>query len=132
MIRRPPRSTRPDTLFPYPTRFRSLPAPYSRLPHLIVDGPGRFEGAMDQARGLEIAVNVGMKPPELPPGGFAVRRDSHNVVQHLVLLVHDLQATLRRCRKDRGESGFPEPQVRFGTRPGWLSNFLHRRSEKRR
>src|SRR3546814_7184614 len=23
MIRRPPRSTRPDTLFPYPTRFRS-------------------------------------------------------------------------------------------------------------
>src|SRR3546814_1783015 len=91
MIRRPPRSTRPDTLFPYPTRFRSLPAPYSRLPHLIVDGPGRFEGAMDQARGLEIAVNVGMKPPELPPGGFAVRRDSHHVVQHLVLLVHDLQ-----------------------------------------
>src|SRR3546814_15138056 len=96
MIRRPPRSTRTDTLFPYTTLFRSpddaprpaaffdgfelplperplapvalLPAPYSRLPHLIVDGPGRFEGAMDQARGLEIAVNVGMKPPELPPG----------------------------------------------------------------
>src|SRR3546814_5385454 len=109
MIRRPPRSTRTDTLFPYTTLFRSpddaprpaaffdgfelplperplapvalLPAPYSRLPHLIVDGPGRFEGAMDQARGLEIAVNVGMKPPELPPGGFAVRRDSHHVVR---------------------------------------------------
>src|SRR3546814_6378905 len=26
MIRRPPRSTRPDTLFPYTTRFRSPPA----------------------------------------------------------------------------------------------------------
>src|SRR3546814_2575330 len=26
MIRRPPRSTRTDTLFPYPTLFRSLPA----------------------------------------------------------------------------------------------------------
>src|SRR3546814_8476034 len=25
MIRRPPRSTRPDTLFPYPTLFRSIP-----------------------------------------------------------------------------------------------------------
>src|SRR3546814_10108342 len=25
MMRRPPRSTRTDTLFPYPTRFRSLP-----------------------------------------------------------------------------------------------------------
>src|SRR3546814_1663757 len=27
MIRRPPRSTRTDTLFPYPTLFRSLQAP---------------------------------------------------------------------------------------------------------
>src|SRR3546814_7817432 len=27
MIRRPPRSTRTDTLFPYTTRFRSRPAP---------------------------------------------------------------------------------------------------------
>src|SRR3546814_12913414 len=27
MIRRPPRSTRTDTLFPYPTLFRSDPAP---------------------------------------------------------------------------------------------------------
>src|SRR3546814_9013186 len=27
MIRRPPRSTRTDTLFPYTTLFRSLPAP---------------------------------------------------------------------------------------------------------
>src|SRR3546814_13476863 len=26
MIRRPPRSTRTDTIFPYTTRFRSLPA----------------------------------------------------------------------------------------------------------
>src|SRR3546814_5470912 len=38
MIRRPPRSTRPDTLFPYTTRFRSArhpggePAPGQRLP----------------------------------------------------------------------------------------------------
>src|SRR3546814_13967823 len=28
MIRRPPRSTRPDTLFPYPTLFRSVPQLY--------------------------------------------------------------------------------------------------------
>src|SRR3546814_21201353 len=28
MIRRPPRSTRTDTLFPYTTLFRSIPAPY--------------------------------------------------------------------------------------------------------
>src|SRR3546814_9185978 len=30
MIRRPPRSTRTDTLFPYTTLFRSLASPYSR------------------------------------------------------------------------------------------------------
>src|SRR3546814_2639946 len=32
MIRRPPRSTRTDTLFPYTTLFRSDPAPGKRLP----------------------------------------------------------------------------------------------------
>src|SRR3546814_17922035 len=30
MIRRPPRSTRPDTLFPYTTLFRSLPRHHGR------------------------------------------------------------------------------------------------------
>src|SRR3546814_2341708 len=34
MIRRPPRSTRTDTLFPYTTLFRS-PADPSRLPHRL-------------------------------------------------------------------------------------------------
>src|SRR3546814_3642591 len=32
MIRRPPRSTRTDTLFPYTTLFRSLPLPMPLLP----------------------------------------------------------------------------------------------------
>src|SRR3546814_4930376 len=32
MIRRPPRSTRTDTLFPYTTLFRSRAAPRSRTP----------------------------------------------------------------------------------------------------
>src|SRR3546814_5333865 len=32
MIRRPPRSTRTDTLFPYTTRFRSAPAPAGLCP----------------------------------------------------------------------------------------------------
>src|SRR3546814_4790440 len=33
MIRRPPRSTRTDTLFPYTTLFRSLDADLVKLPH---------------------------------------------------------------------------------------------------
>src|SRR3546814_8040097 len=36
MIRRPPRSTRTDTLFPYTTLFRSAPLPARRL------RPGRY------------------------------------------------------------------------------------------
>src|SRR3546814_12687108 len=36
MIRRPPRSTRTDTLFPYTTLFRSLPAPLARALGVVV------------------------------------------------------------------------------------------------
>src|SRR3546814_16152702 len=35
MIRRPPRSTRTDTLFPYTTLFRSLRRPVSRPPYAL-------------------------------------------------------------------------------------------------
>src|SRR3546814_16579602 len=41
MIRRPPRSTRTDTLFPYTTLFRSVaesvPPAFDRLGHALVD-----------------------------------------------------------------------------------------------
>src|SRR3546814_17147517 len=53
MIRRPPRSTRTDTLFPYPTRFRSISEyaqaalgpiriPELQRPALILDGQNRL------------------------------------------------------------------------------------------
>src|SRR3546814_20400315 len=51
MIRRPPRSTRTDTLFPYTTLFRSGPQAEPRLPVQDVkaaapdeDGPGQHPG----------------------------------------------------------------------------------------
>src|SRR3546814_18069102 len=43
MIRRPPRSTRTDTLFPYTTLFRS-PAPWPRTGHLAADAAGARAG----------------------------------------------------------------------------------------
>src|SRR3546814_9047390 len=58
MIRRPPRSTRPDTLFPYTTLFRSLyPArPSDRLPGEGVKGvyviPGRCTAMLRKLWGL--------------------------------------------------------------------------------
>src|SRR3546814_8867461 len=54
MIRRPPRSTRTDTLFPYTTLFRSLvpvggdPPPFRQDAHpadIVV--PGQFDAAID-------------------------------------------------------------------------------------
>src|SRR3546814_18868935 len=49
MIRRPPRSTRTDTLFPYTTLFRSPRAPYPRSARMTemltitpLDGEGDF------------------------------------------------------------------------------------------
>src|SRR3546814_5002957 len=52
MIRRPPRSTRTDTLFPYTTLFRSWPKPsddninnIADLEHAAVNGHGGFASA---------------------------------------------------------------------------------------
>src|SRR3546814_12195093 len=52
MIRRPPRSTRTDTLFPYTTLFRSVPQcqPFIAR-HVMV---GAAELALDHRRALEI------------------------------------------------------------------------------
>src|SRR3546814_6955678 len=40
MIRRPPRSTRTDTLFPYTTLFRSIEAGYERLLDILAPHVG--------------------------------------------------------------------------------------------
>src|SRR3546814_12344845 len=52
MIRRPTRSTRPDTLFPYTTLFRSAEAGEFLLPErAVADGPGvELAIVPDQAR----------------------------------------------------------------------------------
>src|SRR3546814_2438820 len=42
MIRRPPRSTRTDTLFPYTTRFRSAGRGLCRMPHRRREEPVRL------------------------------------------------------------------------------------------
>src|SRR3546814_15581814 len=49
MIRRPPRSTRTDTLFPYTTLFRSLPVHGAVLEHPDAHGFGGRRGGAPQA-----------------------------------------------------------------------------------
>src|SRR3546814_4760898 len=52
MIRRPPRSTRTDTLFPYTTLFRSVD--HGRIEH----GEGEFEIRPFRGRGQELADRI--------------------------------------------------------------------------
>src|SRR3546814_15344942 len=65
MIRRPPRSTRTDTLFPYPTLFRS---PDPARPAARPRRPGRGGGTCRSGRAFRWAL-VGRVP-----GDAAVRR----------------------------------------------------------
>src|SRR3546814_12761669 len=62
MIRRPPRSTRTDTLFPYTTLFRS-----------IVTGRGEVDESGVRSRGITIAARPGGQVVAPAPGrvGFA-------------------------------------------------------------
>src|SRR3546814_11024632 len=59
MIRRPPRSTRTDTLFPYTTLFRSLSGPFYRKRRRGGKGKSRLAPSADaeqpQARARRIA-----------------------------------------------------------------------------
>src|SRR3546814_6694166 len=58
MIRRPPRSTRTDTLFPYTTRFRSEMA---KMPRVEGSGAGQIYLAPETARLFEQAQEVAKK-----------------------------------------------------------------------
>src|SRR3546814_2062140 len=59
MIRRPPRSTRTDTLFPYTTLFRSLGIVRQLRFHLVADAPH------EQRRAVLITQNEGAERSEL-------------------------------------------------------------------
>src|SRR3546814_13759911 len=55
MIRRPPRSTRTDTLLPYTTLFRSLPGTTTQAWHLHADGRLDPAASTEPAAALEYA-----------------------------------------------------------------------------
>src|SRR3546814_6263944 len=79
MIRRPPRSTRTDTLFPYTTLFRSQPVLFAE---------------QDQRRRLDLADPVGHR-------GFAVLRRSEEHTSELQSLMRISYAVF--CLKKKNE-----------------------------
>src|SRR3546814_17360360 len=62
LLRRPPRSTRTDTLFPYTTLFRSWPW---RRRARVIGGSGRTERQGDESHALDPARSPGSP---CPPG----------------------------------------------------------------
>src|SRR3546814_2959040 len=86
MIRRPPRSTRTDTLFPYPTLFRSLKNRFAMSPmtrYFAPDGlPTEDMAAYYRRRaegdvGLIISEGVGIDRPNSRAVNFVPRSEEH-------------------------------------------------------
>src|SRR3546814_1173659 len=88
MIRRPPRSTRTDTLFPYTTLFRSrrrraqldVICPTARVDDQIRDdvGPGWFHEDMNASRRALAAQRVTNNPPYRIARGDGTRADQRS------------------------------------------------------
>src|SRR3546814_5205209 len=82
MIRRPPRSTRTDTLFPYTTLFRSLvPSPWREVNTMTVAfGHGLSVSPLQLASGVAALVNGGTLYPATlikRPHDTAPRSEEH-------------------------------------------------------
>src|SRR3546814_11698037 len=115
MIRRPPRSTRTDTLFPYPTLFRSRhDVAQDRLDDLL-DAPRIEEGRAERhdlwAQHEESAVGGDVaQPPERPPAAPRGRRaqagERRNLDQGLLRMIQiecmDHRTPPRQDRKSVG------------------------------
>src|SRR3546814_19929831 len=98
MIRRPPKSTRTDTLFPYTTLFRSRSA-HQAVPIIVeIDDRGRvepFSPALRRPRTSQRFVDRDPRQPgrqRRPPGKAADRRETahigalHHILGLLALL----------------------------------------------
>src|SRR3546814_10941310 len=117
MIRRPPRSTRTDTLFPYTTLFRSLQPVLGRL--IIIDGDGRHH------RGIADPVGGGRELRIAPQrGGVARFRESDAMLlagvtaqAHLVEavdpLLEDAMPAKRRHAAHVTRLGTGDPRLPF-------------------
>src|SRR3546814_4839065 len=122
MIRRPPRSTRTDTLFPYTTLFRSLAfggqlVPQHRLAFELADVPLRLKD-----RDMEVEQHAGFdglaelhpvdahEIDELARAAEAERFDRENA------------AGLRQCLADE-EAGHDRPAREMAREKEWVPRF---------
>src|SRR3546814_20429339 len=106
MIRRPPRSTRTDTLFPYTTRFRSIFHVAATLPEGEAAIYACARSLLDWHRRHGFCANCGV-PTHVTRGGWARRCDSCEADHFprtdpvvIILAIHDNHVQIGRasCR----------------------------------
>src|SRR3546814_6701733 len=99
MIRRPPRSTRPDTLFPYPSLFRSPAEIGPRIVLTLID-----DAAPDRARARkQVEQRIAVVPADRALQRRHILGEALQHLQHRFLVGQEDVAPHRRVR--RGDPG---------------------------
>src|SRR3546814_14734168 len=118
MIRRPPRSTRTDTLFPYTTLFRSAEnrkSLFGRLSFEVSDGLNLFVQAS-----YAKSKNLGNLGIQLNQGNVTIQSDNAFLPQS----VRDELALQGIDEFKLGTTNANLPVPKNGTRPEWQRNFM--------
>src|SRR3546814_20172633 len=101
MIRRPPGSTRTDTLFPYPTPFRSVGD--QRLPRAAVRGEGGAPEGAEEFQPVDPRLDDVRHPATGQPHGHVLRPDADRYRRTLAQSVErgafDLEIGRDSCRE---------------------------------
>src|SRR3546814_17346298 len=116
MIRRPPRSTRTDTLFPYTTLFRTNYTQVARLPQ-------RLQRMVSQTRAMEIVTTVSEAEALLleaqlikryrPPYNVLMR-DAQRFPSILLPTDHDFPRVQKHSGARRAKGAYFDPVVSGG------------------
>src|SRR3546814_3356911 len=93
MIRRPPRSTRTDTLFPYTTLFRSRPHRRARYGLGPLDG-SQFTEKLERAKGFESSTPTLARRPT----GFS-RSEEHTSELQSLMRISNAVFCLKKNKK---------------------------------
>src|SRR3546814_2995852 len=126
MIRRPPRSTRTDTLFPYTTLFRSPPQP---TPPAFQKAPAR-SGKIAMLRSVDAALTAlrrccALLHPPVPRPESLPAKQHHSVPHRSKEHTSELQSLMRLssavfCLKQQSRHTHSEPQYAQSSQPNEL------------
>src|SRR3546814_1116122 len=117
MIRRPPRSTRTDTLFPYTTLFRSRPVAVPTLIAVVAGELGVIRLATIAARVLGLHVGASSVPPHHAAAGVRRSEEHTSELQSLMRISYAVfclkKKTRTRQELNKAEENYNKVRLRF-------------------